>query len=159
MLKNWLTLYDGPRQVSRFLRYSSTPSPRLPWAAYPGQRRLISSQLQTQSNVTGDRGGKTTSRVLFFLTSIASGLAGYAIAHPASAWTTKPSKNAQEHEPRYGTPADFKKAIEELRSTFSSEDSVSTDPDDLYTHGFSEYDYHPGVASRIQQRVLMFMQS
>ncbi len=46
---------------------------------------------------------------------------------------------------QYGTPEDFKRAIAELRSTFSNEDAVSTDADVLEVHGFSENDYHPGT--------------
>lgn len=48
--------------------------------------------------------------------------------------------------PTYGTPEDFDCAIAELREEFKdSEQSVSTDPDDLLACGFSPYDYHPGA--------------
>lgn len=53
---------------------------------------------------------------------------------------TKPKK------PVYGTQKDFEKAIKELRATFESSDAVSTLPEDLHDHGFSMYDYHPGVS-------------
>ncbi|KAF8157801.1 FAD-linked oxidase-like protein [Crassisporium funariophilum] len=39
---------------------------------------------------------------------------------------------------------DFKLAISDLKSTFQSPHIVSTDPDDLHSHGFSENDHHPG---------------
>ena len=46
----------------------------------------------------------------------------------------------------YGSPEDFKQAIEDLRSDLSHlEHGVSTTPDDLYAHGFSVNDYHPGA--------------
>ncbi|OCH88443.1 hypothetical protein OBBRIDRAFT_86159 [Obba rivulosa] len=45
---------------------------------------------------------------------------------------------------KYGTPADFEKAISELRNTFGAQDAVSTDPGILHVHGHSENDYHPG---------------
>lgn len=46
---------------------------------------------------------------------------------------------------QYGSPDDFQRAIKELRETFPAEDAVSTDPEDLHVHGFSENDYHPGT--------------
>lgn len=35
-------------------------------------------------------------------------------------------------------------AISELMETFTEDGVVSTDPEDLHIHGFSEYDYHAG---------------
>ncbi|KAI9567738.1 FAD-linked oxidase-like protein [Boletus coccyginus] len=56
---------------------------------------------------------------------------------------------AENDEPTYGTPEDFQQAIQELRHTFSDgpheSGVVSTDPDDLRIHGFSENDHHPGA--------------
>ena len=46
---------------------------------------------------------------------------------------------------KYGSPEDFQRAIQELRDSFANKDAVSTDPDDLHTHGYSENDYHPGT--------------
>jgi D-lactate dehydrogenase (cytochrome) len=48
-----------------------------------------------------------------------------------------------EAEPKYGTPKDFEQAIKELRASFDSDNVVSTHPEDLRIHGFSENDYHP----------------
>lgn len=48
-------------------------------------------------------------------------------------------------KPQYGSPEDFAKAIEELKETFPDEGAVSTDPEDVYHHGFSLNDYHPGA--------------
>ncbi|KAF7794752.1 hypothetical protein EIP86_005890 [Pleurotus ostreatoroseus] len=45
----------------------------------------------------------------------------------------------------YGSPADFQRAIEELRAAFPAEHAVSTDAEDLHVHGFSDNDYHPGL--------------
>lgn len=54
-----------------------------------------------------------------------------------------------DDEPTYGTPNDFQKAIQELKQTFNNEGNesgvVSTDPDDLRLHGFSENDYFPSA--------------
>ncbi|KAF5349775.1 hypothetical protein D9758_010226 [Tetrapyrgos nigripes] len=69
--------------------------------------------------------------------SLTSAMIGYHLAQ--SSRTTLPSK------PKFGTPADFDKAIDELRQAFHDDaDIVSTDTDDLRLHGFSENDYHPG---------------
>lgn len=44
----------------------------------------------------------------------------------------------------FGTPEDFNRAIEELKGALGK-DSVSTDREDLFIHGFSANDYHPGI--------------
>lgn len=55
----------------------------------------------------------------------------------------------EDDEPTYGTPEDFQKAIQEMRHAFNNKGHesgiVSTDPDDLRIHGFSDNDYHPGA--------------
>ncbi|KAF7303816.1 FAD-binding protein [Mycena indigotica] len=49
-------------------------------------------------------------------------------------------------KPAYGTPKDFDKAIEELRTAFlTREGVVSTNSDDLAIHGLSTNTYHTGV--------------
>ncbi|KAF8990475.1 FAD-linked oxidase-like protein [Cyathus striatus] len=55
----------------------------------------------------------------------------------------KPNSSITQ-EPTYGTPQDFNQAIAELRTLFAEED-VSTDVEELHSHGFSENDYHPGT--------------
>jgi hypothetical protein len=151
-LKTWL--HNGPRQVLRMSRNSNLAMRTQPRSVIV-VRRLNSStrnfntsgQSESLSNVNGNVVGKSTSRTLLLLASIASGIAGYAIAtKSASSLATHPPNDAQE--PQYGTPADFKKAIEELRLVFPK-DSVSTDPDTLYVHGFSNYDYHAGANNRV----------
>ncbi|KAF8965864.1 FAD-linked oxidase-like protein [Flammula alnicola] len=57
--------------------------------------------------------------------------------------------------PQFGSPEDIKNCIAELRSTFASEgagggeEKVSTDPDDLHTHGFSPSDHYPDMAPSV----------
>jgi len=70
-----------------------------------------------------------------------SGAAGYYYAVNA---VTKRETSTQK-KPKYGTPEDFKRAIEELRALFPSGDIVSTDPDDLSAHGLSPYVWHTGM--------------
>ena len=69
----------------------------------------------------------------------ASGGLGYAIAR----YTQEPpvSKAA---EPKFGTSEDFNRAIDELKRALGK-DSVSTDREDLFIHGFSANDHHPGM--------------
>lgn len=67
----------------------------------------------------------------------------------------RPQAHESSTHSSFGSENDFSSAIEELRRTFASEDSVSTDPDDLHRHGFSTNDYHPG---RLRPR-LQFLKS
>jgi hypothetical protein len=153
-LNTWL--HNGTRQVLSVSRHSSL---RLsPIRAASVTQRCLNTSIRNNTTGSGpllsktsDNGsGRTTSRTLWLLASITSGIAGYAIATYSASILAADSAN-DAREPQFGTPADFKNAIEELRLIFPSEDSVSTDSDDLYVHGFSEYDYHPGENSWIQQ--------
>lgn len=80
--------------------------------------------------------------------SLISGLTGFFFA-------TRNSSNGSENgaspkKPQYGSPQDFARAIEEMKKTFADdEDAVSTNADDLYAHGFSVNDYHPGKPNEI----------
>ncbi|KAG8856747.1 hypothetical protein FRB96_006250 [Tulasnella sp. 330] len=49
---------------------------------------------------------------------------------------------------KFGTPADFNKAIAQLRKELPL-DAVSTDSDVLESHGFSANSYHPGMAHSV----------
>lgn len=71
-----------------------------------------------------------------------SGALGYYLARNSVA-----SASDSLSEPQYGSLADFDSAIKDLRVLFSSEDSVTTAPEDLHDHGFSLNDYHPGSPS------------
>jgi D-lactate dehydrogenase (cytochrome) len=75
----------------------------------------------------------------WLLALIASGGLGYAIAR----YTEEPPV-PKAAEPKFGTPEDFSRAIGELKGTLGK-DRVSTDPEDLFIHGFSANDYHPGM--------------
>ena len=70
---------------------------------------------------------------------MASGGLGYAMAR----YTQEPPV-LKAAEPMFGTPEDFNRAIEELKGALGK-DSVSTDREDLFIHGFSANDYHPGI--------------
>ncbi|KAI5116581.1 hypothetical protein M0805_009224 [Coniferiporia weirii] len=46
---------------------------------------------------------------------------------------------------KYGSALDFQTAVRILCLTFPEEGRVTTEPEDLYDHGFSINDYHPGA--------------
>ncbi|TCD60929.1 hypothetical protein EIP91_009282 [Steccherinum ochraceum] len=84
--------------------------------------------------------------------SIVSACLGYGFASSRSSQSvdeltllsTIPANSDSGLNEHYGSPADFKRAIEELKSTFPEEDIVTTDEDELHVHGNSVNDYHPG---------------
>jgi hypothetical protein len=126
----------GPRQLFRFRRPSSG---RVTYA-----RGLASGTESTSSSAT--------SSVPFgyiALASALSGLAGYWLAsRPKALLDTKitPVPHVDAAAAQYGSPEDFKQAIKELKASLP-EDAVSTDPDVLHVHGYSENDYHPSEQS------------
>ena len=94
-------------------------------------------------------GSRTSLTVLF---CVASGLVGYLLASEVDALKSYRSifgtnqNDSDEYftNPKFGSPRDFQDAIRELRETFPDEDAVTSDPEDLYDHGFSVNDYLPG---------------
>ena len=58
--------------------------------------------------------------------------------------------------PVYGTPEDFKRAIKELEASFE-DDVVSTDPPNLFTHGFSPNVMHEGERQVVTLTVLSLL--
>ncbi|KAF5377816.1 hypothetical protein D9615_006813 [Tricholomella constricta] len=110
-------------------------------------RRLHSSPSLGEHDVQSRAGANNTSgisssHILLLATSILSGIVGFAVASGLESSTSVKGGSSQDQQ--FGTPGDFKQAIEELRQAFPSSDAVSTDPEDLRTHGFSDYDYRPG---------------
>jgi len=95
--------------------------------------------------------------LLFVGTAALSATAGYYLA---GSGTEKPGSWASATDlenTRYGTPKDFRKAIEELKATFPEPGVVSDDPVVVAPYGFSQNDYHPGesTCSPYIWRVLM----
>jgi len=82
---------------------------------------------------------------LFVGASVGSGLLGYVLAQTQTheSLDTRTAANVPD-SPTFGSPLEFQKAISELKATFKDESAVSTDPEDLRVHGFSENDYYPG---------------
>lgn len=71
------------------------------------------------------------------LVSLGSYYAGFLNGGAASATASTAAA------PVYGTPEDFKRAIKELEASFE-EGMVSTDPPNLFSHGFSPNVIHKG---------------
>ncbi|KAF5391081.1 hypothetical protein D9757_003133 [Collybiopsis confluens] len=106
------------------------------WRFPKAQRRFTST--------SSTHASPSISRTILLLTgaSIASGFAGFA-------WATRQKAIVSLAKPEYGSPQDFQKAIVELKNSFPDKDTVSTDPEDVYAHGFSVNDYHPGFAHSV----------
>ncbi|KAF8906305.1 FAD-linked oxidase-like protein [Gymnopilus junonius] len=86
----------------------------------------------------------TASSSLLFFVAFASGVVGFTVAKSSLFSQTG---GHGSNKTQFGTPEDIQKAIGELKTAFkeSDEAKVSTDLDDLRTHGFSPNDHLPGV--------------
>jgi D-lactate dehydrogenase (cytochrome) len=120
------------------------------------QHALTFSRRQS-SSVPFTRSSRSWSPII--IGSIASGLIGYCLSAFGKPYLI--SEALEETEHKYGTPKDFEQAIRELRALFDSDDAVSTHPEDLRIHGYSENDYHPSgcfhsVELRISPLMLVF---
>ncbi|KAG6900076.1 hypothetical protein C0993_003426 [Termitomyces sp. T159_Od127] len=109
-------------------------------------RRHLSDSTEHPDSAASMRSGNFSyQRGILALSCILSGFIGFKLA---KTWGASSSEKAGGIErPRYGTAKDFEQAIQELKEAFSDADAVSTDPEDLRIHGFSDYDYRPGALS------------
>ena len=125
--RRWSNTHTFSRQVLRHIKQNSTLTPQ----AGPPKTRfcalcaaglvLIGAGLGWTLNQ--ERNARVAS--------------GRTIADP-QIYHTSPGLND-----KYGSVEDFKQAIQSLEAILPK-DAVSTDPDVLEVHGFSENDYHPG---------------
>lgn len=67
-----------------------------------------------------------------------SGALGYYLATSAGS----ADRAGAEFNTQYGSPEDFRRAIEELKVALPDDDAVSTDEEDLERHGNSGFAYH-----------------
>ena len=80
-----------------------------------------------------------------------AGSVGFTIAKSVPSVLSPAIKDDENESTQFGSPSDFKKAIQELQSTFPLDaHKVSADPDDLHVHGFSANDHHPGMYVRAE---------
>jgi len=143
-LKGWM--HNGPRPFlcrSRPARAVSLPPL---WVASNTRRRLSSFANESAriSSTIGGHGKRTSGLILLF-SSLASGIAGYTIANTTSSQLLAFITGTGVQESQYGTFGDRQNAIKELRLAFSSKDAVSTEIDDLRTHGMSTWDQRTGA--------------
>ncbi|CAE6393724.1 unnamed protein product [Rhizoctonia solani] len=125
-------MYRAPRLVSRSLsRRALFQTSLRPSATNSGYRALSSAAPGTSSG---------PSYVAFAGIAALSGLAGYFISQSTSGNVP----NDALVSPKYATKDEVQKAITELEALFP-EGGVSTDPDVLKAHGFSENSYHPSA--------------
>ena len=102
-----------------------------------------SSPRPTASTVTQNATKYSSTTLLF--TSLLAGLVGFTVANSVPNLLSPTIKDHGSESTQFGSSDDFKKAIQELQSTFPMDNKVSTDPDDLHAHGFSENAHHPGM--------------
>ena len=106
--------------------------------------RQFSSQESSSRPTVTQNSTKYNSTVLLF-TSLAAGLVGFTVASSVPNLLPPAIKDHGSESTQFGSSGHFKKAIQELQSTFPVDNKVSTDLDDLHSHGFSEDVYHPGM--------------
>jgi len=128
------------QSVARRVRFS-TKSQR----SYRPPSRLFVGK--TYATVAGSPQQTKRHAALFLAsTAVLSATAGYLLAN----WRTEKigGPGIDLGNTRYGTPEDFRKAIEELKTTFPEHGAVSDDPVVVAPYGFSQNDYHPGKSSQ-----------
>jgi hypothetical protein len=149
-------LRNGPGHSFGRIQRAALSAPRLHTCSVALHRRGLASSSNCRTpqpphvgvGKLGSTRGVGYSGALFLVATVASGIAGYTIAHAQQALTPTPTKSDATQEPQYGSPEEFKRGIEDLKQAFPSDDIVSTDSEDLHHHGFSVYDYHPGMRRR-----------
>ncbi|TFK33515.1 FAD-linked oxidase-like protein [Crucibulum laeve] len=115
-------------------------------------RILVFSRVYSTGNkdASGPAAGTTRSSRAWIgvlaVTALASGLLGYSTAKTTNTAKTildSPQRTHTKLNTVFGSPEDFRKAIEELKNALSDNDSVSTDSDDILAHGFSVNYHYP----------------
>ncbi|KAI0769805.1 FAD-linked oxidase-like protein [Fomes fomentarius] len=92
----------------------------------------------TATSTNGAQKQGPSAALAFAIGSVLSGALGYYLAASAGNDGAGAEFNTQ-----YGSPDDFRKAIEELKVALPDDDAVSTDQEDLERHGNSGFAYHP----------------
>lgn len=113
--------------------------------------RVLLRQFSSQEAPAIQSSAQYSLRALLF-TSLTAGLVGFTISKSVSSPASPTTEGHKYESIRFGSSDDLKKAIQELKSTFPTDDKVSTDPDDLRVHGFSPNDHHPGMCMRAEQK-------
>ncbi|KDQ13157.1 hypothetical protein BOTBODRAFT_111787 [Botryobasidium botryosum FD-172 SS1] len=97
--------------------------------------------LSTSASGTAASSPSRFGSTALLLAAFLGGITSYSIGSLARA---SPTISSGSRTPTFGTPADFQRAITELRAIFPAS-RISTNPDVLHAHGFSLNTYHPGA--------------
>ncbi|KAF9037791.1 hypothetical protein BDZ89DRAFT_1061376 [Hymenopellis radicata] len=105
----------------------------------PSSYIIPHTPFRSTSSTTSSRPSETN-YIPYVLLAFASGAIGYA----ASSFNA-PTSQSSSKEPTFGSLADYRRAIVELKSSFADRDGIiTTDPDELRIHGHSSHDHHHG---------------
>lgn len=122
-----------PAQLSQEWRLASLTLRRA------GQQRFNSSL----ASPTSAAKGKQPSRWSGYALSFVLGSLG-TIGFSYYIYRSRVSGKDKTFKFKYGSAPEFQQAVRMLCLTFPEEGRVTTEPEDLYDHGFSVNDYHPG---------------
>lgn len=126
------------RRVGRAMSRTDQALSRSARTAPPRIRQLSST---ASSPTTTAASSSSSSTLAIALGTALVGLSSYYVGSLNSGTVSKTASTAAA--PVYGTPDDFKRAIKELEASFE-EGMVSTDPPNLFSHGFSPNVMHAG---------------
>ena len=101
-------------------------------------RRYRSCQPSISQSLPHQRRFWTTGRVLLFTAFTGSLTYLYGISESSSTLRNTVSFVTRSSQATYATKKDLEKAVKELREALG-EDAISTDDEDLHTHGYSEW--------------------
>ncbi|KAM5538581.1 hypothetical protein V8D89_007610 [Ganoderma adspersum] len=142
-LTSYRTALANPaRRLPGLLAPTRRTSPALLRQGTLGARSNSSNTSHDQSNPNPQpQSSSLNAPLAFVIGSAFSGAAAYfyATSQPDAASSTAAGAELNN---KYGTPEDFKKAIEELQQLFPGDETVTTDPIALEEHGMSVNDYH-----------------
>ena len=144
-LTSYRTALTNPaRRLPGLLAPTRRSAPTLLHHRTLGSRSNSSSTSHDQPNPNTQSQSPGLSAPLAFV--IGSAFSGAAAYFYATSQTDAGSSTAAgaELNNKYGSPEDFKKAIEELQQLFPGDETVTTDPIALEEHGMSVNDYHEG---------------
>jgi D-lactate dehydrogenase (cytochrome) len=123
----WFFKFRVTRQFLSLTASMSWTRPARSWFSSAFRTRPARAALR-QFSIQGSSSATQHSLKTLLFTSLTAGLVGFTIAK--SLPTTLGHETESTH-PQFGSSDDFKKAIQELQSTFPTDDKVSVDPDDL----------------------------
>lgn len=139
----------GRENVRRVGRAASRTDQVLSRSVLSRSERLRIRQLSSTASSTTTAGSSSSpSTLAIALGTALVGLGSYYLGSLNGGSVSAAQTASTAAAPVYGTPEDFKRAIKELETSFE-EGMISTDPPNLFTHGFSPNVMHEGVAHSV----------